>query len=91
MKLPCFSYVALALEAEGVIALELREGFFLGHKMDPNPHSLTSKSFCLNYKSNLLVKLKILAFKKIHCFPFTVVILEFSPKCSYLMSDFLLT
>ena len=44
-----FSYVAIVSEAEGVIALELREGFFLGHKMQPNAHSLTSKSFCLNY------------------------------------------
>ena len=36
MKLLCFSYVALVLEAEGVIALELREGLILGHKMQPN-------------------------------------------------------
>ena len=44
VKLLCFSYVAPVLEAEGVIALELREGFFLGHKMQPNADSLTSKS-----------------------------------------------
>ena len=49
VKLLCFYCVVLVLEAEGVIALELREGFFLGHKMQPNADSLTSKSFLLNY------------------------------------------